>query len=151
MTKLCSACLLGINCKYDGTNNLNNKVVELSKKEVLIPVCPEQLGGEPTPRPSSGIYGGTGADVLKSNATVRTINDGKDVTKYYTHGAEEVLKIAKMFGTKEAILKARSPSCGCGQTWQLDEKFVNHIVKGDGVTVALLKKNGIKIITEEQL
>jgi len=149
--KLCSACLLGIRCRYNGEGKLSEKVVTLSKKDVLIPFCPEQLGGLPTPRESCGIYGGVGDEVLDNKATVRTIETGKDLTEYFVKGAKEILKIAKLFGIKEAILKQKSPSCGNGITWQLDNNFENHTVKGDGVTTALLKRNGIKVISEEDL
>ena len=121
--KLVSACLLGMNTRFDGSNNKNEKVLELAKKEVLIPVCPEQLGGLPTPREFAEKVGD------------RVITEsGKDVTKEFERGAQEVLKIAKMLGIKEAILKARSPSCG-----------------SDGVLASLLKRNGIKVISEEEL
>ena len=149
--KLCSACLLGVNCRYDGGNKLNGKVIELAKTEVLIPVCPEQLGGLPTPRESAGIYNGSGNDVVNGKAYVLTINRGVDVTKYFTKGAEEVLKLAKFYDITEVILKQKSPSCGCGKTWQLNDDLVNRVVDGDGVTAALLKSNGIKIMSEDDL
>lgn len=150
--KLCSACLLGIKCKYDGKDDrLSTAVKKLYTKDVLIPVCPEQLGGLPTPREPCGIYGGLGSDVFTGIATVRTVKEGKDKTKYFLEGAKETLKIATLLGIKEAILKQKSPSCGCGLTWQLDDNFENHPVNGDGVTAALLKKNGINVISEEDL
>jgi len=136
--KLCSACLLGIKCRYDGKSKINEKVLGLAKKEVLIPVCPEQLGGLPTPRESSERKGGK--VFFKS---------GKDATDNLKKGAEEVLKLAKLFDAKEAIFKQRSPSCGCGQIY--DGTFSGKIIKGDGVTTELLKKNGIKVISEEDL
>ena len=138
--KLCSACLLGIECRYDGKSNPNGNIIKLSKKETLIPVCPEQLGGLSTPRKLAGIY-------LKNY--VRTVGDGEDVTKYFCKGAEEVLKLVKLYDIKEVILKQGSPSCGSGRTWQLDKEFLNHKVKGYGITARLLKKNGIKVISEE--
>lgn len=136
--KLCSACLLGIKCRYDGKSKEDEKVINLSKREVLIPVCPEQLGGLATPRESREIRGER--VITKS---------GKDETENHKRGAEETLKIAKLFGIKEAIFKQRSPSCGCGQVY--DGTFSGKIIKGDGVTTALLKKNGIKVISEEDL
>lgn len=155
--KLCSACLLGINCKYDGKNNLDKAPKELLKefkKGNLIPICPEQLGGLPTPREKARIRGGDGYDVLKKKAQVIT-ESKKDVTKEFLRGAKEVLKIAKKLKIKEAILKQRSPSCGCGQIYKaiFDKKgnFLDKIIKGDGVTSALLKQNGIKVKTEEDL
>lgn len=134
--KLCSACLIGIECRYDGKSKPNMKVIELAKKEVLIPVCPEQLGGLSTPRePQERI----GKRVLTKT--------GKDVTKNLNKGAEQVLIIAKLFGIKEAIFKQRSPSCGCGQIY--DGTFSGRVINGDGVTTALLQRNKIKVVSEE--
>jgi uncharacterized protein YbbK (DUF523 family) len=132
--KLCSACLLGIKCRYDGKSKSDKKIIKLSKKEILIPICPEQLGGLPTPREPSEQKG-------KKVIT----KSGKDVTKNFVNGANQVLKLAKLFGVKEAILKQRSPSCGSGQIY--DGTFTGTIVKGDGITTVLLKKNNIKIIS----
>jgi uncharacterized protein YbbK (DUF523 family) len=137
--KLCSACLLGIKCRYDGKDKRNEKVIEISRHEKLIPVCPEQLGGLETPREASEI---------QTDRTVKT-KSGKDVTSNFIRGAEEVLKIAQKFGITEAILKQKSPSCGCGKVY--DGTFSGKIIEGDGITTALLKKNGIKIKTEEDL
>jgi uncharacterized protein YbbK (DUF523 family) len=136
--KLCSACLLGINCRYSGETKLNQKVVELAKNEILIPVCPEQLGGLATPREPAE----------QKNNKVFT-KSGKDMTNLFENGAKEVLKIAKLFNIKEAILKQRSPSCGCGQIY--NGNFDGTIISGDGVTTKLLKENGIKVISEENL
>lgn len=136
--KICSACLLGIKCRYNAKEKKNKKVVDLSRKEVLIPVCPEQLGGLSTPRKPAEQKG-------KKVFT----KSGKDVSENFIRGAKQVLKIAMLCGAKEAILKQRSPSCGCGQIY--DGSFSGKIVKGDGVTTSLLKKNGIKVITEEDL
>jgi len=136
--KLCSACLLGIRCRIDGASKPNKKVIGLSKKEALVPVCPEQLAGLPTPREQTEIKG---KQVVSKS--------GKDLTEIFEKGANETLKIAKLFDIKEAILKQRSPSCGSGQVY--DGTFSGKVVKGDGVTAALLKKNSIKVISEEDL
>ena len=136
--KICSACLLGIECRYDGKHKTNKKIYNLSKKEILIPVCPEQLGGLSTPREPSEQKG-------KKVFT----KSKKDVTENYARGAKQVLKIAKILGIKEAILKQRSPSCGCGQIY--DGTFSKTIIKGNGILTSLLKRNGIKVITEEDL
>jgi uncharacterized protein YbbK (DUF523 family) len=138
---------LGINCRYNGKIKLNEKVLALSKTEVLIPVCPEQLGGQATPRPDAEIRGDS-LSVLKGKAKVVESN-GNDVTQNFVAGAEEVLKLAKLFDIKEAILKQRSPSCGSGQIY--DGTFLKKLIIGDGVTSALLKKNGISVISEEDL
>lgn len=136
--KLCSACLLGIRCRYDGKSKPDKKIIGLSEKEILIPVCPEQLGGLPTPRENSEI----------KRKRVITVS-GKDKTENMKKGAEETLKIAKLFNIKQAILKQKSPSCGCGKIY--DGTFSGKIIKGDGVTTALLKKNKIKVISEEDI
>lgn len=136
--KLCSACLLGLCTRYDGrVKRTYPKVLDLAKKEILIPVCPEQLGGMPTPRPDA--YPTEAGEIIEP--------DGRIVSNYFHKGAEEVLKIAKLYDIKEAILKQRSPSCGSGQQVRLDKT----VIRGDGVTTALLKKNRIKVISEEDL
>lgn len=134
---LISACLLGINCKYNGKNNKNMKLIELMKEYDLVPVCPEQLGGLPTPRP--------GAQRRKDKViTIEEI----DVTKEYRQGAEEVLKLAKELDIKKAILKSRSPSCGVDAIY--DGTFTNTLIKRDGVTAELLRKNGIQIVSSDE-
>lgn len=148
---LVSACLAGIPCRYDGTRKNEDKKAEaLVAEGKAIPVCPEQLGGEATPRPLGGIVGGTGEDVLNGKAKVLN-QKGEDVTKEFVAGAKEVLKLAKLIGIKEAILKSKSPSCGCGEILALDKNLEKYFIPGDGVTTALLKRNGIKVKTEESL
>jgi len=146
--KLCSACLLGIRCRYDDKSKPNEKILALAKNEVLIPVCPEQLGGQATPRLDAEIKEGDGYDVLDKKAVVIE-SDGNDVTDFFVKGAGEVLKIAQTFGIKEAILTRRSPSCGSGRIY--DGTFSRTLINGDGVTTALLKRNDIKVISEEEL
>jgi len=143
---LISACLIGINCKYNGKNNAVPFLDNLPKH--IVPICPEQLGGLPTPRPQAEIILGDGKDVLEGNAKVIT-KKGNDVTKNFIFGAKQVLKIAQVCGAKEAILKAHSPSCGSGLIY--DGSFKGKLKKGDGVTAALLKKKGIKILSEKEL
>jgi len=146
--KLCSACLLGIRCRYDGRIKLNEKVVELSKKEILIPICPEQLGGLSTPRIPQEIQGCSGEKVLNGECKVLNKNN-EDVADKFIKGAEETFKIAQLVGAKEFIGKSKSPSCGCGQIY--DGTFSGKLIKGNSVTAALLKRSGIKIISEEDL
>jgi uncharacterized protein YbbK (DUF523 family) len=136
--KLCSACLIGIKCRYDGKNKPNKKVIDLVKKEILIPLCPEQLGGLSTPR-----------EQAEQRGKKVFIKSGGDVTKNFKRGAKDVLKLAKLFNVKEAILKQKSPSCGSGKIY--DGTFSEKLIKGDGVTAALLKRNGIEVLTEEDL
>ncbi|MBZ0263472.1 DUF523 domain-containing protein [bacterium] len=134
-----SACLLGICCRYDGKHKLSGKLGEIQNVYDLVPVCPEQMGGMPTPRPPSMIVGGEGKDVLEGNATVTT-DQGSDVTMQYINGAQQVLSLVQLLGIKKAFLKSNSPSCGCGAI------KVDGIVRpGDGVTTALLKRHGIDI------
>ena len=147
--KLVSACLLGIKCTWDATNRYRDeRAVQLLENDILIPVCPEQLGGMKTPRPPQEIQIGSGEDVLDGRCRVKNIN-GEDVTREFVTGAEETLKIAKLFKVRQFIGKSRSPSCGRGQIY--DGTFSGKPVDGDGVTTALLKRNGIKVITEEDL
>lgn len=135
---ICSACLLGVLCRFDGQSKPDEKALKLLKKEILIPICPEQLGGLTTPREPAEQKDGR---VVTSS--------GKDVTKNFQKGAREVFRVAELFGAKEAILKQRSPSCGSGQIY--DGTFSKRIIKGDGVTTKLLKNNGIKVLSEEDL
>ena len=147
--KLISACLLGIRCAWSGDDKYkNNRAIELSKLETLIPVCPEQLGGLSTPRVPQEIQGGTGDDVLDGKCIVVNKN-GEDVAREFIKGAEETLKIAWQLNIKEFIAKSGSPSCGCGQIH--DGTFSGKLIDGDGVTIALLRRNGIKTIPEEDL
>ena len=147
--KLISACLLGIKCAWDGTDKYKDeRIIKVLKDETVIPVCPEQLGGLKTPRPPQEIQGDSGEDVLDGECKVKNIN-GEDVTGEFITGAEETLKIAKLYKVSQFIGKSRSPSCGCGQIY--DGTFSGKLINGDGVTTALLKRNGIKVITEQDL
>jgi uncharacterized protein YbbK (DUF523 family) len=147
--KLISACLLGLGCTWSGDDRYrNNRAVELARLETLIPVCPEQLGGLPTPRAPQEIQGGTGSDVLNNKCSVINKN-GQDVTTEFIKGAEETLKIARQLNIKEFIAKSGSPSCGYGQIY--DGTFSGKLTDGDGVTTAVLKRNGLRIIPEEKL
>ena len=131
---LVSACLLGVNCKYNGGNNYSKEVDEFLKDYEIIPVCPEIMGGLPTPRIPSEKQG--------EKVVAR---DGRDLTKEFEKGAKECLFLAQKYGVKKALLKAHSPSCGNGKIY--DGTFSGKIVDGDGVTAKLLKENGIEIIT----
>jgi len=142
---LVSACLAGINCKYNGGNNLRKDILDLVSRGNAVLVCPEQLGGCPTPRPASEIQNGTGADVLDGKCRVMNIK-GEDVTYNFIKGAEETLKIAKVAGVKRAILKSKSPSCGYGQIY--DGSFSGRLKEGNGVTAELLVRNGIVVESE---
>jgi uncharacterized protein YbbK (DUF523 family) len=144
--KLVSACLLGINCNYKGSSKPCQKLIEEFRSGDLYPICPEIMGGLSIPRPPAEIEYGTGLDVLNGQARVVTA-DREDLTQQFVQGAYAVLSVAESLHAKEAILKARSPSCGCGKTY--DGTFTDTVIDGDGVTVALLRQNGIKVISEE--
>ena len=147
--KLISACLLGIKCAWSGDECYQDeRAFELAWRESIVPVCPEQLGGLPTPRPLQEIQGGGGEDVLDGKCRVLN-KEGMNVTGGFINGAEETLKIAQQLNIREFIGKARSPSCGCGQVY--DGSFSEKLVSGDGVTTALLKRNGIKVVNIEDL
>ena len=129
---LVSACLLGENCKYNGGNNYSPDVERLRERFELVSVCPEQLGGLPTPRvPSERV----GEQVLT--------RDGQDVTEAFRQGAERTLDIARAEGALRAVLQVRSPSCGCGMIY--DGTFSGTLVPGKGVAAELLEKNGVKV------
>jgi len=135
-----SACLAGINCAWDGKNRLDSKMKELVDKKFAIPVCPEVLGGRSIPRTKTEIKGGSGEDVLGGKAKVFDEN-GKDATDQFLKGAYAALDIVKKHNIKKAILKSRSPSCGIRKVY--DGSFKGNLVNGDGVTAALLKRQGI--------
>jgi uncharacterized protein YbbK (DUF523 family) len=144
--RLVSACLLGINCNYKGEGKPNPKLLEEFRKGLIYPVCPETLGRMSIPRAAAEIRGGTGLDVINGKARVLDKN-GADVTRKFLDGASAVLELAKSLGAKEAVLKARSPSCGCCKIY--DGTFSGTLIDGDGVTAALLKKNGITVLSDE--
>ena len=136
MKVLVSACLLGENVRYDGSNNqlYHDRLKELD----IIPCCPEVDGGLPTPRIPSERYHD------------RVMNqEGKDNTKYFEKGASIALDLVKQHNIKVAIMKAKSPSCGNAMIY--DGTFSKTLKKGKGVTVELLEKEGVKVFNEHQL
>ena len=138
MTILVSACLLGVNCRYNGTGGLREELLKLMTAHSLIPICPEQLGGLPTPRPPAECRSG------------RVITDeGNDVTTAFQTGACEALKLARLYSCHYAILKERSPSCGSGRIY--DGTFSGALTYGDGITAALLKSHGIRVFGESEI
>jgi uncharacterized protein YbbK (DUF523 family) len=134
-----SACLLGVACRYDGHDRLHSDAARLALAGGLVPFCPEQLGGLSTPRPRAEIRGGTGADVLDGRAAV-VDEHGRDVTAAFVRGAREAAGLCARCGVTEALLKARSPSCGVGWIRRGEE-----LVEGDGVAAALLRRRGIRV------
>lgn len=135
---LVSACLIGCNCRYIGDNCINEAVRSLAEKHILIPVCPEQLGGLTTPRQPSERQGEKVVMV-----------DGTDVTAQFAKGAKNALEIAKLMNVDFAVLKAHSPSCGKGMIY--DGSFSGKKCEGNGVTADLFIKNGIQVFTEKEL
>ncbi|MDD4311062.1 MAG: DUF523 domain-containing protein [Eubacteriales bacterium] len=133
---LVSACLLGVPCRYDGTGQADERILALAKTCHLIPVCPEQLGGLPTPRPSA-----------ERNGTRVLTRDDRDVTAPFLRGAQETRRLARLFACRIAILKANSPSCGSGQIY--DGCFCGRLIPGDGMTAALLKQDGLTVLSEK--
>lgn len=137
MKILISACLLGIPCRYDGASKAKPWAEELARRHELVPVCPEQLGGLPTPR-----------DPSERREGRVVMNTGADVTEQYRRGAEAALRLCRMLGCEAAILKERSPSCGHGTIY--DGTFTGTLTDGDGVTAELLLRNGIPVYGESQ-
>lgn len=133
-----SACLAGLNCRYDGKNNTCEKVIRLVRAGKALPLCPEQLGGLSTPRKPAEIIGDKVIDL-----------DGTDVTENFRKGAEEALRIAELVNCQEAILKQNSPSCGCGSIY--DGTHKGSLKAGNGLTADLFLAQGIKVKTENDL
>lgn len=140
-----SACLAGIACRYDGNDNLISKIEELLQNEEAILVCPEVLGGLPTPRLPAEIVGGNGDDVLDGNAKVID-QKGNDVTKAFVKGAYEALEKIKPLQPELIILKERSPSCGSSTIYT--GEFNGNKKAGYGVTTALFRRHGFTVISE---
>ena len=137
MRILVSACLLGLACRYDGASKPREEILALKERHELIPVCPEQLGGLPTPR----------VPAERQGEKVVT-REGGDVTAQYRKGAEEALKLCRLFECSCAVLKERSPSCGCRGIY--DGSFSGTLTEGQGVTAELLSRSGIPVYGESQ-
>ncbi len=140
--RIVSACLVGIDCRFDGESEFREELMLPFKRGELIPVCPEQLGGLPTPRSPSRIVDGDGYNVLDGKTHV--INQrNEDVTENFIRGAKETLKIARILNVKEAILERGSPSCGCHR---LNYETSGGLMQGDGVLTALLRRNNVQVV-----
>jgi len=137
MRILVSACLIGLCTRYDGGHSQNENVLALAKRHILVPVCPEQLGGLPTPRPPCEIRMGK---VMSS--------DGRDRTTMFESGAQQALFVYKVAGCQAAILKARSPSCGKGPVY--DGSFAGRLIDGQGVFAKMLNEMSIPVYDEEE-
>ncbi|HLI54617.1 MAG TPA: DUF523 domain-containing protein [Acidimicrobiales bacterium] len=134
-----SACLLGVECNHRGRGNRSEAVAALAGKYRLIPVCPEVAGGLPTPRPAAE---------RRSDGKVLTA-DGEDLTEHYERGAEQAVRLARASGAGMAVLKARSPSCGCHEIYDGSHRGV--LVKGEGVAAEALRAAGVQVVSEEDL
>lgn len=135
---LISACLIGDKVRYDGKSNYNPKIQDLLEKYELVPFCPEVEGGLSIPRIPCEKYND------------KVINkEGKNVTKYFEKGADLALNICQYLGIRIAILKENSPSCGTKKVY--NGKFEGKLIPGEGVTAELLKRKGIKVISEEEI
>ena len=137
---LISACLVGMNCKYNGENNFNEKALELVKSGKAIPICPEQLGGLTTPRDPSEIK-------IIDNKRHVINNKNKDVTEEFERGAKEVLKLAKELNVEKVILQSRSPSCGVGKIYS--GNFDKVLIDGNGILAQMLIDNNIEVVDIE--
>jgi len=133
---LISACLIGEPCRFDGQSKERTDLLDLLKEYNLIAVCPEVAGGLPTPRPPAEI---TGTQVLREN--------GEDVTAQFQTGSQECLDRGITENTSRAILKSRSPACGCGQIY--DGTFTGKLIDGDGIFTQTLKTAGIECISDK--
>lgn len=138
MKLLVSACLLGVNCRYDGGGNPLPDLAPLLAQHDCVPICPEILGGLPTPRAPAERQG------------IQVVNkDGQDVTEAFARGAQETVKLAELFHCEAALLKERSPSCGIGMIY--DGSFSKTLTPGDGMTAQALKAKGLPVYGESEL
>lgn len=138
---LVSACLAGVRCRHDGGSKPDPRIVDLVRQGRVLLVCPEQLGGLPTPRPPANVVPGERPRVVTEH--------GVDVTEQFEHGAEEAVRLARLAGVRDAILKERSPSCGTRQVWQQSPGEASRLVPGAGITAARLRDAGIRLSSEE--
>jgi len=147
---LVSACMMGERVRYDGTKVPCNSAILNSWKDegLIVTFCPEVAGNLPVPRPPAEIIKGTGVDVIEKNTGVFNIN-GQDVTKSFIRGAEKALAVARKMQITVALLKDGSPSCG--KTSIYDGSFSKVRRPGNGVTTALLEKNGISVFSENEI
>ncbi|MDD3305929.1 MAG: DUF523 domain-containing protein [Acetobacterium sp.] len=137
---LVSSCLLGMKINYEGKAHPVDELQQLFRQGQAIPVCPEVLASLPIPRDP--------AEIVMVNGERKVYNNKEiDVTEEYRLGAQRTLDTARTSGAKIAIMKSNSPSCGCGKIY--DGSFSENLIDGDGITVALLKENGVRVITEE--
>jgi uncharacterized protein YbbK (DUF523 family) len=145
---LLSACLAGVPCTHAAEAKTRAWALGLVATGRAVPVCPEVAGGLPVPRPEAEIQGGDGTAVLAGEARVVSV-EGEDVTSNYLRGAEAALAATRRSEATLAVLKARSPSCGCGRVY--DGSFSGTLTDGDGVTAAALKLAGVQVVSDEEI
>ena len=138
---LISACLLGVACRYDGLSKpLDKEIIEKLREQYhLVPVCPEVMGGLPTPR--------VPAEISANGKVFR--QDGVEVSENYIRGAKEALRLAGIFQCDTALMKEKSPSCGAGKIY--DGSFTKTLTNGNGIASEFLQKNGIRIVGESKI
>lgn len=137
-----SECLLGVNCKYNGGNNLSPSVVAFLKDKKYVTVCPETCGGLPCPRDPS--------EIVSKDGQIKVISrGGEDVTGQFILGAEICAEKIRLAGVTHAILKARSPSCGVGKIY--DGTFSGTVTDGNGIAADMFMKMGVVCVTEEEI
>lgn len=141
---LVSACLAGLPCRYNGSAKTDRECSKMVAGGEAIVFCPEVASGLPTPRTPCEIVGGDGGDVLDGRAKVIDVN-GRDCTEFFVLGAKKALEFVKINNINAAYLKSLSPSCGCGTIY--DGSFSGVKIEGDGVLAALLKRNGIEVVS----
>jgi uncharacterized protein YbbK (DUF523 family) len=146
---LVSSCLLGERVRYDGSDAAcdNTTLQRWLSEGRVVPFCPEVAGGFPVPRPAAEIVPGDGRQVLDGAAIVSD-HSGNDVTPYFLAGARKTLDWARLEGVRLAVLKDGSPSCGSSYVY--DGTFRGMRAPGQGVTTALLERNGIRVFSERQ-
>lgn len=145
---LVSSCLAGLEVRYNGTHCLNKEILQMLDENKAVTVCPELLGGFLTPREPAEIIGGDGFDVLDGKARVIE-KSGRDVTELYIKGAYATLSKAQDLDATAVVLKEFSPSCGSSMIY--NGEFQGRKIPGIGVTTALLKRNGIQVVSEERM
>jgi len=138
-TVIVSACLLGVRCNHEGEANTSSSVFALRDTHRVIPVCPETAGGLPTPR--------TRAERRVDGSVVTA--DGDDVTEWFVRGARHAVQLAEAVGATTAVLKARSPSCGCREIY--DGTFTGTRVRGEGVAAEALRAAGLEVVSEDEV
>ena len=138
MKLLVSACLLGMHCRYDGGGKLCPEILALGEKHQLLPLCPELMGGLPIPRPPAERQGERIVDRL-----------GRDVTGEFQQGAQQVLRLARLWGAEAAVLKERSPSCGKDEIY--DDSFQGRLVPGQGILARYLREAGLPVYGETEI